>query len=400
MGMDVLPLALILFALTFWLGGYLLARSRRSAYMQLAGWGLIAYALALALDVVASMSTAATLLAARMILAVVPAALWTLALVIVLRQDGGVEDGAAHRRPIGLLLLGALFFALSMAVLIADLVPKFWALVLIGIDLGLLGVALARLDAFDDGEAMGRDALRSLVGAGVMAALFGGAALLAAAANGGLTPPLLALTFVLIGLAIDVQLFAPQVQAWLDRLILPAQVQQQRAELRETGEALARADAVDLATLDDAEFARLTRRALSHMTDLPKLAASPLTRLPVVDRHLELHGMPDTPLDRAAALKAVLTLQIARLKPAGVSDAMDFGTTDAWRHYNALHFPYVVGLKPYSARAAANGHGTLAPADRAALAWFQSAVPERTLHNWQTTAARVIAQELQRSSGK
>lgn len=395
MGIFVLPLALTLFAFTFWLGGYLLAHNRRRAHMQLAGWGLIAYAFALALDVLATMGATEFLLTARTLFAILPAALWVLAFA-TLRRNGNDEDRAARGRPVGLLLLGALFFAMSMAVLIINLLPKFWALVLIGIDLGILGVALARLDAFDDGESIARDALRSLIGSGVLALIFAGAVLVAAVANGGLTPPLLALTFVVMALAIDVQLFAPRIQVWLDRLILPAQVQQERADLRETSEALARAGVFDLTALDDAEFARLTRRALSHMTDLPKLAASPLVRLPAVDHHLIAHGMPDTPLDRAAALKAVLTAQIAKLRPAG-GNGIDFGTSDAWRHYNALHFPYVVGLKPYSTRAATNGYGTLAPADEAALAWFQSTVPERTLRNWQTTAARVIAQELRRS---
>lgn len=399
MGIYVLTLALTLFAFTFWLGGYLLAHNRHRAHMQLAGLGLIAYALALALDVLTTLSASDFLLTSRNLLAIVPAALWTLALV-TLRRNGDDEDRAARGRPVGLLLLGAFFFALSMAALIVNLVPKFWALVLIGIDLGLLGVGLARLDAFDDGEVITRDAVRSLVGSGVLALLFGGAVLIAAAVNGGLTPALLALTFVVMALAIDVQLFSPRIQVWLDKLILPVQVQQGRAELRETSEALARAGEVDLTTLDDAEFARLTRRALSHMTDLPKLAVSPLVRLPVVEHHLCHHNMPDTPLNRAAALKAVLIVQIAKLKPAGAGDSIDFGTTDAWRHYNALHFPYVAGLKPYSSRAAANGHDTLTPADKAALAWFQSAVPERTLRNWQTGAARVIAQELRRASSR
>jgi len=310
-----------------------------------------------------------------------------LALIFLFRQ----RADAAPRRPLGLLFIGAIFFALSLVLFVLDFLPPFWALVLIGIDLGLLGVALARLDAFDEGETFGRDMARSLVGSGLMAALFGSAVVIAASASGGLTGVMLALTFVVIALAIDVQLFAPHLQAWLDRLILPSRVQQQRAELRETGEALARADnAFDLLVLDEAEFARLTRRALSHMNDLPKLAASPLTRLPAVDQHLSAHGMPDSPLDRAAALRAVLTQHIARLKPNGEA----FGTSDAWRHYNSLHFPYVVGLKPYSTRAAFNGHNGLNPAHQEALAWFQSAVPERTLHNWQNTAAKVIAAAL------
>jgi hypothetical protein len=317
--------------------------------------------------------------------------LWAIALVLLF----GRRSEPTPRRPLGLVVTGALFFALSMALLVANVFPPSWALALIGVDLGLLGLALARLDAFDEGESFARDAARSLVGSGLTAAPFGVAVLIAAGASGGLTGPLLALTFAVVALAIDAQLLAPRLQAWLDRLILPGPVQQRRAELRKTSEALARADeAVDLLALDDAEFARLTRRALSQMLDMPKLAASPLTRLPAVDRHLAAHDMPDTPLDRAAALKAVLVQRIAKLKPVDTGNGTDFGTSDAWRHYNALYFPYVVGLRPYSARAAIHGQNRLAPVDKAALDWFQSAVPERTLHNWQSAAAKSIAAEL------
>jgi hypothetical protein len=385
--MDARPIAIVLFAFTFWLGGYLITRNPAKAAMQLAGWGVMAYALAVALSILAPAFESDALRLLQRVASALPALLWVLALISLFRR----RSDAAPRRPLGLLFIGAIFFALSLVLFVLDLFPPFWALVLIGIDLGLLGVALARLDAFDEGETFGRDMARSLAGSGLMAALFGSAVVIAASASGGLTGVMLALTFVVIALAIDVQLFAPRLQAWLDRLILPARVQQQRAALRETGEALARADdALNVMTLSEAEFAKLTRRALSHMTDLPKLAASPLTRLPAVEHHLEAHGMPDSPLDRASALRAVLTQHIARLKPNGEA----FGTSDAWRHYNALHFPYVVGLKPYSTRAAINGHNGLDQAHQEALAWFQSAVPERTLHNWQNTAAKVIAAAL------
>jgi hypothetical protein len=42
------------------------------------------------------------------------------------------------------------------------------------------------------------------------------------------------------------------------------------------------------------------------------------------------------------------TESAARLKPRANSD---FGTTSEWRHYNALYYPDVVGLKPYRIRA-------------------------------------------------
>jgi len=411
---TLLGLGFGLFAFTFWLGGYLIVRNPAKLAMHLAGWGLIAYACTVALNTLAGPDVIGSLrdiplqgtgiaggpwLVVRRIMGVVPATLWIVSIALLLRNGDhplagrGVQVPRAegtHRRPLGLLIMGALFFALSMASFIARLIPMFWALIIIGFDMALLGYAVARLDAFDEGEAFATEFARSLVGSGVMALMFGGAVTAAAIVNGGWTPSLQVLAFVVIALAIDAQLFAPRLQSGLDKLILPARVQQQRAELRETAEVLARVDdGFDLNALDEAEFARLTRRALSHMTDLPKLAASPLTLLPVVAQHLAAHGMPDTPLDRASALKAVLTQCIAKLKP----DSAAFGMSDAWRHYNALFFPYVVGLKPYSARATLNGHDTDATA-KAALAWFQAAVPERTLHNWQNAAAKMVAREL------
>jgi hypothetical protein len=94
-------------------------------------------------------------------------------------------------------------------------------------------------------------------------------------------------------------------------------------------------------------------------------------------------------LERAAVLKTLLAESIARLKPL---TGEDFGASDEWRYYNALYFPYVAGLKPYSRRTLHDDG--LAPAEQAALDWFQAQVPERTLHNWQNAAARLVAQDL------
>src|SRR4030095_5685853 len=94
------------------------------------------------------------------------------------------------------------------------------------------------------------------------------------------------------------------------------------------------------------------------------------------------------PLDRAHALRSLLVQSIQKLKPQ--SDAR-FGTTDEWRYYNSVYFPYVLGLKPYTRRA---DYDLLDDVSRAALDWFQTSVPERTLHNWQNTAAKLIAEDL------
>ena len=101
--------------------------------------------------------------------------------------------------------------------------------------------------------------------------------------------------------------------------------------------------------------------------------------------------MPDAPLARATELKALLLETITRLKPADG----DFGTSDEWRHYNALYFYYVVGVRPYSVRTKVT---ELDPVARRALAWFVDQVPERTLHNWQAAAAKIVANELRLTS--
>ena len=113
-----------------------------------------------------------------------------------------------------------------------------------------------------------------------------------------------------------------------------------------------------------------------------------LTALPVIDDRLVARGAPDQPLERATELKAVLADRIAALKPR---DGGEFGITEEWRHYNALYFPYVVGVRAYAQNATAAG---LDPVARQAWHWLVTDVPQRSLHNWQNAAARVIAADL------
>jgi hypothetical protein len=107
-----------------------------------------------------------------------------------------------------------------------------------------------------------------------------------------------------------------------------------------------------------------------------------------------MRGAPNETLEPAIELKALLAESVARLKPRGQNG---FGTSDEWRHYNALFFPYIVGLKPYSRRAT---HERLDPAAQQALDWFQALVPERTLYNWQTAAAKLVARDLREQIGE
>jgi hypothetical protein len=135
-------------------------------------------------------------------------------------------------------------------------------------------------------------------------------------------------------------------------------------------------------TFSEDEFIRLTRRALSHMPNLPRLAASPLTTLKIINQRVDEDA---TALERAKELRLLLTECIETLRP---SDS--HGTTDEWRFFNALYYPYVMGLSPYK-------NSDFAPSDEATnevLRWFQIAVPPRTLYNWQNRGAEIIARIL------
>lgn len=294
---------------------------------------------------------------------------------------------------VGLLIAATLFFTLGTGLLLfpLDWLPRTWVLPAIAIDLFLLGLAIAILDAFDQGEALLPDFLRSLDYSFFTALLFGGQVALVIFLGTGVTFPMLLLLLATIATSVAIQTFSDHIQALLDRVAFARfpKVRRARADLRAVASALPRVnETLDLAAVDEAEFASLTRRALSHYGDLPRLAASPLTCLPAVRARLAERGAKDDALERAVELKALLAESIARLKPR---DQGDFGTSDEWRHYNALYFPYVVGLKPYSRRAQ-NDH--LDPPAQAALEWFRSQVPERTLYNWQTAAAKLVAYDL------
>jgi hypothetical protein len=305
---------------------------------------------------------------------------------------------AVMRRPrpgsvLGVLAVATLFFALANAILIIPLglVPSWLALASTGFDVLLLGVAVALWDAFDEGQALRADMLRSFVGTVLVAALFGGQALIGVAVtrDQGRTV-VTVLLFSSLAVAIAINVLADPLAGVLDRLVFtrsPA-LRADRAALRRTEAALPLRAADPLDGVDDDTFVRLTRRALGHYGDLSKLVASPLTALPAIDERLAARGAPDQPLERANELKALLADRIAALKPR---DGADFGTTEQWRHYNSLYFPYVVGVRAYAQNATAAG---LDPTARQAWQWLVTEVPQRSLHNWQNAAARLIAADL------
>lgn len=444
-------LSAVVFTLSGWLGLYLLARDPRKPVLSLASVGLCGFALVVALDAVRTTTVrhAQLLSQLEVYLVAVPSVAWFAVLLELARPTdtargrtrelllvGGVAvltllaaavagnvDGplrlghwlmfavisvstlgamavkvlgpARPARITGAVVIATLFFALANAILIIPLglMPSWLALASTGFDVLLLGVAVALWDAFDEGQALRADMLRSFAGCMAVAGLFGGQALIGLAVTrdeSGAQTALTVLLFTSLAISITVQVLADPLAGMLDRLAFSRspELRANRAALRDAGAALPLRSEDPLVDVDDDTFVRLTRRALGHYGDLTKLVASPLTVLPVIDQRLAARGAPDHPVERANELKAVLADGIGRLKPR---ESGDFGTTEEWRYYNALYFPYVVGVRAYAQNATAAG---LDPTARQAWQWLVTEVPQRSLHNWQNAAARLIAADL------
>lgn len=374
------------FCFALWFGAYLIQHNPRKPTLCWTGLGLIAYAAALAVDTLAGSDSP---------LRWIPVALtilcWVAAVISIFRP--AVAETA--RSLSALIIVLTLFFGLGIALLILpfEIFPGDLSMLAISVDMVLLGYAVIRLDAFEEGQHFLPAAVQSLAGSILVIALVGGQITLIGiiASRNEPSPALRILLYTLTGTAVLLQTFAHVVDSLLDHLAFAGSptVQAERADLRAAEQSLPlRGDSENLAAMSDETFTRLTRRALSAYGDLRRLAGSPLIDLPVIHERIRLRGASDNTLERAAELKTLLTESIARLKPR---DGSGFGTSDEWRYYNALHFIYVIGLRPYSARA---DHNELSADERAALQWFQSVVPERTLHNWQNAAARLIADDL------
>ena len=293
-------------------------------------------------------------------------------------------------------MTAALFYGLGMALVLLpqNFIPREWMLLAVGGDLALLGFAVARLDAFAQGETLLPDLLRSFDAALLAALFFGGQVALMMLLVTDSTPAMLILLHLITASAITLVVLKDLFERLLDRFVfahLP-QLQQAREDLRTAAQVLPRiAPDHALDSIDADAFALLTRRAISQLGSLPRLATSPLAQLPIIDARIADRRAPDDTLERATELRSLLIERIERLRPRTQAN---FGSGDEWRFYNALYFPYVVGLKPYSRRNTAPSD----PSIRDAFEWLQQ-VPERTLYNWQNSAARLIAQDLRETAG-
>lgn len=436
---PLLLMSLVVYSLSLWFGLYLLARYHHKPGLRYAGLGLVSYALGVAVVVLAAPPSSgpawtvlplmlpsvfwmgatfyldpdapAANISPPVLLAILAVSVlglggallfqplvlvWPLmVLALALIRVRQALAGDLPQRPLVILLAATLFFALGTALLVLpqDYLRQEWVLLGISADVLLLGYVLAVLDAFDEGTSFGPDALRSLLEAGGGVLIFGGQVALVMAITGQDSPAWQSLLFGLVTTLLIIQAFYNSLQRWLDRLIFAGRpaIQRERERLRAAASGVTRVDdSHQFHPMPDETFARLTRRAISHYADLDKLSASPLIQLPLVDKRLASQNKDDNVLARAHALKALLRESIAQLKPPH-QDETGFSPADEWRYYNVLYFPYIVGLRPYSRRFYPDD---LDPAAEEALAWFQTHVPERTLYNWQKTAAALVAQHL------
>jgi hypothetical protein len=416
-------LAVPVVALTWWLACYLFGRDPARPALRRAAGALGVYAVAVAVWAIDPGGAVASVLLA------LPALLWAgaaagllpdnrpmltrgwlavagvfLVVVVLLPASGRLLAlvplagalvllwrGRAEVRPPLLppaVIVVAALYALGLAAVLGpvDVGSDGLVLAALGLDLMVLGYLVAVADAVEAGERLHPDLRRSAVAAIAATLLIGGPAALATLAAPG-NDAVTALQFVVVGVALTVAGVPGLVRRGLDRLayLNDDRIRADRAALLLSADALPRRrERHRLLSTSEDEFARLTRRALDDFRDPTRLLRSPLINLPTVDRRLT-GQMAEQPLARALELRAVLQESVARLKPDGLS-----GTSSEWRHYNALYFVCVLGLRPYG-RQPVDGLDREA---RLVIDWFRRSVPPATLRQWQDEGARRVADRL------
>jgi hypothetical protein len=342
---------LLFFAFTLWLGSYLLARNPQKMTVPLTGLGIISFAVALALEIIVGEQPSSILLLPALfwigallhlipeeilwrqpairtwILTSIPIFILTLlnawfsiiAVITLFVCLAVIAFFKSHfKNSFALILVIGLFFTLSTGLLVLplDWFPRTWMIVALGLDLFLLGIAITLWDAFDEGEAIRSHIIRSFVASFYYAGALAALVILAIAIDGDLSLGKLITLVSVIAFGILTQTFSNQIQNLLDRLTLAKEsiVNDQRHILRQTADTLPLLSTLEPAEVDEETFTRLTRRAISHLGDLPKLSASPLINMIPMSASAN-------PLERAHALKSMLTesIQLSSRNPKQTS---------------------------------------------------------------------------------
>jgi hypothetical protein len=432
---SVAAIAVPVFALTWWLGCYLIARDPARPALRRSAAALVGYALAVACWTVAPLVPDLPVDTLARVLLCVPALAWAGAVVGLLPDDLPehrlIDRGwlitsglllamvpalppagrlvalapligalvllwrfrdAVHPRvlPVPLTVAAGLYgVGLAVALIPVDLGAPVLAVAAMGLDLTVLGFLMALSDAVLAGEQLRPDLRRSCAAAVTATVLVGGPATLTVLA----APDVLivaVLQFLLVAAVLAGVGLAGPLRRGLDRVAFAndERLRLDRAALMLAAEALPRRRSREaLIALGEEEFVRATRRALDHVADLTRLLRSPLVALPVVDERLAARAaLAEYPMARAYVLQSVLRESVDRLRPPGV-----YGTGEEWRHYNALHVGCILGLQPYQKRRPMVGLDRDA---RRAMEWFRRYVPPGHLRQWQDEGARLVAAEL------
>jgi len=163
---------------------------------------------------------------------------------IILLQD--LVTLLRPRQATGILLAATLFFTIGEGFLILPftLFPADWAFLAIGLDILFLGLAIAWFDAFDEGETLLYDLLRSLTVTTFTVLVFAGQIGFVIAIQTGLTQSMRILLVTTITTAITISVFADPLQSFVDKFVFvhaPA-LKESRSQLRTESALLARLD--------------------------------------------------------------------------------------------------------------------------------------------------------------
>jgi hypothetical protein len=281
--------------------------------------------------------------------------------------------------------------------------------------IAVLGYGIANYGLLLEGQDIRRDFFYTLTGIGILNALYAGLVALTGAIS---VSNLLAL----VGLVTLTHTTFDRWRDVLDRLFFTEDEQTARAEARDYAtllgtvpvepaiqpplEPIAETPVVEAATTVDETVADLelsggkvfkdsVRKAITGLKSPPQLAKSPLLTLKLVDQRLQESGLPDNRLNRAAALRELLIVQIESLRP---HDDASGPTGEAWRFYNVLYYPYIQAVSRKGAlaesrrlRESRRRQGQAQPEElEQVLSWLAD-VDEDTFYKWQRRASDTIA---------
>lgn len=259
-------------------------------------------------------------------------------------RNPSVVSAEAAGTGAALLIAGAICFVFGAGYLaLKMLLHSPWyelpAYILLLAGLGAVGTTVTVHGALFLGKDLRRDALYSVAGLAVLLALYL-AAVITLIGFDDVRHGLFVL--LLVALITTVHTLFDAARDGLDAAFFPPALREERAAARAYATALAvppvgtHPDLTTVKAFDDA-----VRRALTNLSDPTKLSTSPLLNLIAVERSVAEQHLEDNRLNRAAVLKEMLLDLLNGLRP---SDGSGRVTSDAWRYYNCLYYPYGRGI--------------------------------------------------------